>query len=150
MKTSRTNYNDIDIPKVISKYNSLNEFIKKETKLYQHIKKNKLECLLDNLFKNSFIWTKELIIDEISKYKFLNDFKKNTRGCYNAATKMGLINELNVLKKKKNVYTIEFLTKTISKYSKLLDFINNDYNIYIHCLNNRLQYLYFHLEKRKK
>jgi hypothetical protein len=150
MKTSRTNYNNIDIPKVISKYVSLNEFIKKETKLYQHIKKNKLEYLLGDLFKNSFIWSKELIIEEISKYEFLNDFKKNTRGCYNAAIKMGLINELKVLKKKKNTYTKEFLIKTISKYTKLIDLINNDFNVYTHCLNNNFINLYSHLEKRKK
>jgi hypothetical protein len=150
MSTSRTRYDEMDIKKIIESYSDIGEFLKKESKLYQHIKKNKLDHLIEHLNRSTQLWTRESIIDEINKYEYLYDFKKNTGGCYAAAVRLGLKNELKKLKKKYNTYDIDNLKMTISKYNRLIDFIENDFNTYTYCLNNKLQYLYSHLEKRKK
>lgn len=150
MSTSRTRYEEIDIQKVISNYDNITDFLKNESKLYQHIKKHKLDHLIDHLDRQAKTWTIESVIEEINKYEYLSDFKKNTGGCYNVAIKFGLHDELNKLKRKCTIYVIEDVISTISKYKKLIDLIKNDMNVYTYCLNNGLQHLYSHLEKRKK
>jgi hypothetical protein len=150
MSTSRTRYNEIDIKKVISGYTTITDFLKNESKLYQHLKKHKLDHLLNHLKRNTISWTKELVLNEINKYVFLKEFKENSGGCYVAAIKFGLYDELDKLKKKHQEYTIDCIIITISKYKKLIDLIENDYGVYGYCLRNNLQHLYSHLEKRKK
>lgn len=150
MSTSRTRYDEININEIINKYETISDFLKNESKLYQHLKKHKLCYLLDNLGRSVKIWTKESVLTEINRYTYLKDFKENTGGCYAAAIRFGLTNELNKLKRKYGEYNLEIIVSTISKYEKLIDLIENDYGVYNYCLRNNLQYLYSHLKKRKK
>lgn len=150
MSTSRTRYDEINIEGVISKYDNITDFLKNESKLYQHIKKHKIDHLIENLRRRTNPWTKESVLEEINKYEFLKDFKENTGGCYVAAIRFGLNDELSKLKRKYEEHTMEKVVSTISKYKKLIDLIENNYNVYNYCLTNGLQHLYSHLEKRKK
>lgn len=150
MSTSRTRYDEVNIEEVISKYNNITDFLKNESKLYQHIKKHKLDYLIKDLKRPTIAWTKESVLEEINKYEYLKDFKENTGGCYAAAIRFGLNNELNNLKRKREEQTMENIIFTISKYDKLIDLIENDCSVYNYCLKNNLKHLYSHLEKRKK
>lgn len=150
MSTSRTRYDEINIDEIINKYDNITDFLKNESNLYQYLKKNKLDYLIDHLKRPSKIWTKKMVIEEINNYEYIKDFKEKTGGCYLAAIRFGLKDELGKLKRKYEKYTIDSLILSISKYKKLIDLIENDMNVYSYCLNNGLQHLYSHLERRKK
>jgi len=147
METSRTYYKNLNIKDIVNKYKTINEFITCEPKLYQHIRKNKLNNLLDGLERDLIIWKKELILNEIKKYEFLSDFKKNSGGCYSAAIRLGLKEELKVLKKKKNEYNIDDLRELTYRYSSLTDFIKNQSKVYNYCMKNNLSYLFSHMKR---
>jgi tRNA U34 2-thiouridine synthase MnmA/TrmU len=74
-----------------SKYKSMLELRKKDTKLYWLIKNNKLE---NSAFPKKSKWTKEKIREESNNYKTRSEFAKKSQGAYVVAKGLKMLDEL--------------------------------------------------------
>jgi hypothetical protein len=72
------------IIKVVSKYKNYHDFLIENYDCYQHIKKNKLDYLLNNLEKTNISWDINLIKEKINEghYKNIKEFRNNYSGAY--------------------------------------------------------------------
>jgi len=142
--------------KIVSNYNTTKEFIQKEWKVYQVIKRKgwdkELFIHLETKFKPSGYWTKEMCRDEALKYTTYKEFRRKNYTAYNKIKVSGWWNELcshlTSEIKPRNYWTYERCKEVTLKYDDREEFLKNNSTCYSKILKNDWSELLSRFEKK--
>ena len=118
---------------IIAKYQTKNEFYKKNRSAYNsaYRSKNSLVKKEFNKLSNKYkTWSKKLLLEEIKKYNYISDFRKKSPNAYRAIKKLKLNHLLKEHLTKKDKWTKEYIFELTHSFKEYKKFIKHNRTAY--------------------